>query len=390
MNGSGMLPDSAEFAVAVGRNVNSQGRMYTVGAPYSMDLKVEVAHTYILLARQSATGRPKLSQIASRHEVDSSFVKKIESELWCHGRVLSPQECRANEDRPVGPGSISLCQTEMYIIIRLYYENPSRHLRDYRDHIMLITGNQVSIDTISRVLLHGFPFKGSLVKTNLLPIDKFKPENEVRAFEYLEVLFYLHPYKVIFVDEKHLRGEDYYSRLVRKSPLDGTAPAIVVPSDFRNTWTITGFCSIDHITKRRATWSRLLAYTNNADEFYRTCQLAGQDGYFQPHDVVVADNATIHNGVQKMMWECYRVLVLFLPTRTCEWNPQELVWQTMLTRMNNVPLKALRETYGYSPGIVAKCAMLQLSKTTFNEVKEYYSKCYSFIAHWRRLSRKHG
>jgi len=94
--------------------------------------------------------------------------------------------------------------------------------------------------------------------------------------------------------------------------------------------------------------------------------------------------------VQKMMWECYRVLVLFLPTRTCEWNPQELVWQTMLTRMNNVPLKALRETYGYSPGIVAKCAMLQLSKTTFNEVKEYYSKCYSFIAHWRRLSRKHG
>ena len=56
MNGSGMLPDSAELAVAVGRNINSQGRMYTVGAPYSMDLKVEVAHTYILLARQSATG----------------------------------------------------------------------------------------------------------------------------------------------------------------------------------------------------------------------------------------------------------------------------------------------------------------------------------------------
>ena len=47
MNGSGMLPDSAEFAVAVGRNVTSQGRMYTVGAPYSMDLKLEVANTYI-------------------------------------------------------------------------------------------------------------------------------------------------------------------------------------------------------------------------------------------------------------------------------------------------------------------------------------------------------
>ena len=67
MNGSGMLPDSAEFAVAVGRNVTSQGRMYTVGAPYSMDLKLEVANTYLLLARQSATGRPKLFHVASRH-----------------------------------------------------------------------------------------------------------------------------------------------------------------------------------------------------------------------------------------------------------------------------------------------------------------------------------
>ena len=52
---------------------------------------MDVANTYILLARQSATGRPKLSQVASLHQVDSSFVKKIERELWCHDRVLSPQ-----------------------------------------------------------------------------------------------------------------------------------------------------------------------------------------------------------------------------------------------------------------------------------------------------------
>jgi len=118
MNGSGMLPDSAELAVAVGRNINSQGRMHTVGEPYSMDLKLEVANTYLLLARQSATGRPTLSQVASKHQVDSSFVKKIESELWCHGRVLSPQECRANEDRPVGPGSTNRNVYHHQIVLR--------------------------------------------------------------------------------------------------------------------------------------------------------------------------------------------------------------------------------------------------------------------------------
>ena len=93
--------------------------------------------------------------------------------------MQAPNQLRASEDRPVGPGSISLTQVEMYIILKLRREDPSRHLSDYRDSLMHHTGTRVLRETINQLLLRGFPFKGSLVKPDLVPLDKFKPENEI-------------------------------------------------------------------------------------------------------------------------------------------------------------------------------------------------------------------
>ena len=117
--------------------------------------------------------------------------------------------------------------------------------------------------------------------------------------------------------------------------------------------------------------------------------MAGQDGFFEPHDVIVADNATVHREVAEMLWQCYRVLVIFLPTRTCEWNPMELIWQTMVKRMNNRPLCAIRREHGYGKNILANTAKHELDRMTTDEVKEYYAKCYSFLKHWKTLSNKH-
>jgi len=109
------------------------------------------------VARQSTSGCPSLKQIADIHRFEPGFVKKIESELWCHGGVLSPQEIHTNQDHPVGSGSISLTVFEQYIIIRLYYEDPNRHLRSYMDQLWYSTGKKVSLDTIQNLLLYGFP-----------------------------------------------------------------------------------------------------------------------------------------------------------------------------------------------------------------------------------------
>ena len=38
------------------------------------------------------------------------------------------------------------------------------------------------------------------------------------------------------------------------------------------------------------------------------------------------------------------MFILFLPTRSPEWNPQELVWQYMCRKMQQYPLRTLRES----------------------------------------------
>lgn len=384
---AGSLPDAAQLALAAGRDTSSRGRFYTNGAAYSMDLKLEVANTYQQLASQSTSGRPSLSRVADIHRVDPGFVKKIESELWRHGRVLSPQEIRADQGRPVGPGSISLTQFEQYVVIRLYYEEPTRTLRSYVEKLWYLTGTKVSLDTIRNLLLHGFPHKGSLVKPNLVPYDKFKPENQVRAFEYLKAVYDLHPDKVVFGDEKHLKSEELFSKKVRKDPLTGETPPVFTDPDFRNAYNITGFCSIN-TRKVKPIWFQLFKGINNAAQFYDTCVMARNDGFFEPFDVLLIDNATVHNEVAEMLWNTARVHVLFLPARCPEWNPKELVWRSLVSRMRSTPLSALedlREICGPGTSITALTAADILNNMTFDEVRKYFSECYDFFPHWRNL-----
>jgi len=311
-------------------------------------------------------------------------IKKIEDEMRVHGRVLSPEEIRANQVRPYGAGSISLSDVDQFTILRLYYQNPSRTLRSYRDNLVAITGTWVHYTTISRVLLYGFPYKGRLVKPNLIPLDKFKITNQIKAYEYLKALFYCHPYKVIFGDEKHLKGEELFCQRVRVDPSTGIAPAVLVDSDFRNTHNLTGFCSINE-EKPSPLWVRISKLANNKEEFRETCMQAMRQGYFQPFDVIGLDNATVHNEIREMLWHCMRVYVLYLPARCPEWNPKELIWQMLVEKLMNEPLHTLRERFGPESDIVARVAQYHLNQITFEDVRKCFSKCYDFLAHWQIL-----
>ena len=153
------------LVVSAGREISCRDRVYNNGAAHSFELKVEVGITYQEMVAHGGGGLPNYTAIADIHRVDPGFVKKVESELFVHGRVLSPEEIRANADRPIGPGSQTVCDHELFIIMMLYYQNPSRSIRSYRDHIILLTGNQVSLDTIHRVILGGFPYKSKILLT---------------------------------------------------------------------------------------------------------------------------------------------------------------------------------------------------------------------------------
>jgi transposase len=70
-------------------------------------------------------------------------------------------------------------------------------------------------------------------------------------------------------------------------------------------------------------------------------------GFFRPGDILVLDNASIHNGgdnniLEEWLWDNFGVLLLFLPARSPELNPIEQVWKLLVNRLKRVPLSVMR------------------------------------------------
>ena len=183
--------------------------------------------------------------------------------------------------------------------------------------------------------------------------------------------------RVVFGDEKLLKGAKIFTKLVRVDPLTGERPACATDPDFRNTFTITGFCTVN-TAKHAPLWFEIREETNNTTNFQATVCRAIEDGFFFDYDVLVVDNATYHNGLEELLWRECRVLVLRLPARCPEWNPKELVWNSLVQRMKAYSIRRLRQL-DYGSRAVAYVARDILQQVTFEEVRTYFNKCYEFL-----------
>ena len=150
---------------------------------------------------------------------------------------------------------------------------------------------------------------------------------------------------------------------------------MISPPDFRNTYSVYGMCGIDKATP--ALYWRIHDGNNDADEFSYDIECACIMGYLRQGDVLVLDNAAIHTGrsnkyLEEFIWNEFGVFILFLPTRSPEWNPQELVWRVMVKGMEYYPLRVLREMTSHSP---AHAAHNVLKTIGHKKVKKFYKKC---------------
>lgn len=94
-------------------------------------------------------------------------------------------------------------------------------------------------------------------------------------------------------------------------------------------------------------------------------------------DVLVADNATIHSGgvnsdLEQWLWDNFQVFLLWLPARTPEWNPIELVWNILVARLGTYSLEVARSIPGSHSLVVA--ADIILRGITHEEVQACYEK----------------
>ena len=184
----------------------------------------------------------------------------------------------------------------------------------------------------------------------------------------------INPNRIKFGDEKALKGREVFNCKVRRNPLTGEIPPISTNPDFTNTYSLTGFCGID----RRSTpvFCNLHDEMNDATEFSIAVELACSVSFFHEGDVLVLDNAAIHchgdNSVlEEWLWDQFGVLVLFLPPRSPELNPIELVWNTMVQRLRTASLKELFEIGAHSTAVKS---LEILSEITHSEVELFYHK----------------
>ena len=193
-----------------------------------------------------------LQSIAGKCRVGDKFFQKVERELSVHGRVLTPSEVLQNKEVPRGPGSIVLDEFDSAVLLFLYLKEPSRSRESYIEQLELHAGTRVSKSTISRFFLKKCTFIGGLCRPNLVPFDKFWPENLEKALEYVAFIATIDPRRLKFGDEKHLKGKEVFNRKNRRNPFTGVVPFTIVTPDFTNTYNLTGFCSIDPTTNQSA------------------------------------------------------------------------------------------------------------------------------------------
>ena len=260
------------------------------------------------------------------------------------------------------------------VLLFLYLQEPSRTLRNYTQHLEELTGTVVSESTVCRWFLHAFPFRGGLCRPNLVPFDKFRPDNIQRALNYIEVIAAIAPERIKFGDEKHLKGDSIMRRKTRRHPIEGYVPEVMVTPDFRNRYHLTGFCSINPQTTESAVWCSLHEAINDADQFAIELEYAVHDRFLRGGDVLVLDNAAVHTGgvnsvLEDYMWEQYGIFVLFLPARVPEWNPQEQVWNLLERKLKQLDLRVCRAGGRHT---TAYAAIDILESVTYDEVRKMY------------------
>ena len=156
----------------------------------------------------------------------------------------------------------------------------------------------------------------------MAPFVKFRPKNYEKAVMYMSVISVLvNPGSIEFGNEERL---DFYNTNVRKSVLTTEVHAVLTI----NSSQFFGFCEIDpRVSPVRY---GITVKTYDASSFSSQIIMVIHLGWLLRSDVLVLDDAAILCGgentdLEEWLWVNFQILLVFLPSKTPERYPIELV-----------------------------------------------------------------
>jgi transposase len=335
-----------------------------------MRTKCEVAAKYKELSRYN--NKVTATEVANETGVSHVYARKVMKEVDQGDTLVDPDS--KTRDCARGPGSMTLSHEDELTLLHLRDLNPQRSLASYQSELYQRYGTIVSAAVISKWFNHAFDIKGSFIKTDTVPHDKYRPENFDKLYDFIFTIKQIDPSRLKFADEKHLKGSELYSKYVRRCPLTGTVENVTVDSDFRNTYNIVGICGINVMTP--PFFFRLSNDTNDSFSFSLAIQDAVAEGFLSRGEVLVLDNAPIHcsaeiQELEDWLYQEHGIFVLYLPTRSPELNPIELMWHLLVQRLKRISIREL-EFHGHR---VAHTAAGLMDDFTHEDVWKCYRHC---------------
>lgn len=358
-----------------GYSVNVHGGNFRNGIARPLEDKIRVAQVYAdMMERDSTTS---VNAVAKEAKVSRKFATKVIGEIHA-GCLIDPRTVVKQPPARRGAGAKTISDEDGLILLALRAENNRRTLASYSLGLYNATGNYVSKSVICKWFLTQHTFKGGLRVLDKVPIDKYSPDNYLRLMEYLDLIVQIDPMRLKFCDEKHLKGQELFSKKGRIDPLTGIVEPVCVPSDFRNAYTIIGVCGVAPET---IPFDFVLHEgTNDAAMFSSVILCMVADGTLVRGDVLVMDNAAIHHykesaDLEDILWDNFEIAIVFLPTRAPELNPIELLWHTLVRRMQSIELTGTVLQQGQ---LAAQAASVIMDDFTHEDVVACYQKCNYF------------
>ena len=357
---------------------NQNGGLYQRGKRYDVLKKQNVALEYLQMRDEVGPSGVNISEIAKRSKVSWKYAKKVVREYETTSNIRHPEEIRKSLQEERKKKKHLTIEEEVYLLA-LRAEDASRTNLEYIHLLSARYGRTVSSSFISDWFKKRFKYPGNFKKPNVVPLDKWRPINISRYLEY-RCLMDAHPLHHLwcFLDEKHIINKDSIRAKSRADPLTGKMDHIPVSGDFRETYNLMAVVSLNPQKERNIEYS-IGKDNNTSASFMNFIHYLINVGFFRHNEVLVMDNAAIHVGgeatnIREVMWETVvdnkplRILVLFLPTRSPELNPIELIFHILSKRL---------QSYRYKTECLSGSEVMMKTQRILDEIEyEVIMKCY--------------
>ena len=282
---------------------------------------------------------------------------------------------RINKKGTVNYGSRSLEISEQMFLLTKYFENPQLQLSEYANLLYTYSGKCVSTSTLCLWFKHSLPFKSSMRKTSLFPHRKYTTENIYRLISYTRFIAGIDPMRIVYTDEKPIRGSDAYNRQVRRCPVTGTTPFLQTKFKLRNRYNLmTAIRIYDPFDK--CMFHRMGTFSGNSVTFLSFVLEMVKANYLRHGDILVLDNCRIHNTdycefLSHMLLQECNIFVVFLPAYAPELNPIELCFNYFSQQLKHTNL---RNVTNHSDRMFMTLCSVILDRINKNNVVKMYRK----------------